>query len=419
MTEPCCSEYAAVARVSRRGLLRSAALAAGTTTLLGEAVLTTSPAAGLAPADSVLVVLSLRGAADGMSLVAPYGDPVYYAARPKIAIPRNALLATDGFFGLHPSLKPLLPLWNAGKLAAVHATGLPSPTRSHFAAMEELEDANPGSSTRVGWLNRLIGTNAISSPLEAMNVGGDAPPSSLFGPEKFMAVGKVDDVAIAGAGKGPAKGGRLKSLHTIWDGESTALGSAAAATFRAVGDFGPVRQADAGPKNGAKYPSGDLGKAMAVAARVVRGDAGVAVLTVDHGKWDMHTGLGTLNNGQMVRNTDELAAAVAAFFTDIGGLANKVTLVALSEFGRRVKENSNVGLDHGYGNVMFLAGAGVKGGKVYGTWPRITNEVDSDLLVTTDYRSVLAEVVASRFTASTATVFPSFTRERVGVMQGQ
>ena len=125
-----------------------------------------------------------------------------------------------------------------------------------------------------------------------------------------------------------------------------------------------MRQADAGPKNGAKYPSGDLGKAMAVAARVVRGDVGVEVITVDHGNWDMHTGLGTLNNGQMVRNTDELATAVAAFFTDIGGLADKVTLVALSEFGRRVKENSNVGLDHGYGNVMFLAGAGVKGGKV-------------------------------------------------------
>ena len=407
-----------MARLSRRGLLRGAALA-GTTTVIGDAVIQTGPASGLSPATSVLLVLSLRGAADGMSLVAPYGDPVYYAARPRIAIPQSALLAKDGFFGLHPSLKPLLPMWTAGTLAAVHATGLPAPTRSHFAAMEELEDANPGSSSRVGWLNRLVGTDAVSSPLEAVNVGGEAPPSSLYGPERFMSLSRVDDVTITGDGKGPVRSGRLTSLHTLWDGEESALGTAAAATFRAVRDFGPVRQTAAGPRNGARYPTGDLGNAMATAARIVRGDAGVAVITVDQGNWDMHTGLGTLNNGAMVRNTAEFAAAVAAFFTDIGGLADKVTLVALSEFGRRVKENNNVGLDHGYGNVMLVAGAGVKGGRVYGSWPTITNEVDSDLLVTTDYRSVLAEVVAARFTSSTATVFPGFSRERVGVMQGQ
>ena len=192
-----------------------------------------------------------------------------------------------------------------------------------------------------------------------------------------------------------------------------------AATFQAVKDFGPVRRADAQPGHGAAYPSGELGKAMAEAARIVRGDAGVRVITVDQGNWDMHTGLGTLDHGAMIRSTEEFAKSVAAFFADIGSLAGKVTLVALSEFGRRVKENSNVGLDHGYGNVMFVMGAGVKGGQYYGTWPTITNELDSDLLVTTDYRSVLSEVVASRFDASPATVFPGFVRDRVGVMQGQ
>ena len=133
----------------------------------------------------------------------------------------------------------------------------------------------------------------------------------------------------------------------------------------------------------------------------------------------MHSGLGTVDSGRMVRNAGELASAVAAFFTDLGSLADKVTLVALSEFGRRVAENANMGLDHGYGNVMFLAGAGVKGGAYYGTWPGLQGDIDSDLLVTTDYRSVLAEVVASRFGASTSTVFPGFQRERVGVMVGQ
>ena len=414
----CCAELASGGpRLSRRGLFGAAALA-GTTTVIGDAVLQTA-AAGIAPAPSVLVVLSLRGAADGMSLVAPYGDPVYYQARPKIGIPQSTLLAKDGFFGLHPQLKPLMPLWNAGKLAAVHASGLPSVTRSHFAAMEELENADPGSSARVGWLNRLIGTDAVTSPLQAVNVGGAAPPSSLFGPEHFMSLSKVDQVQIAGDGKGRIPNGRRTALHTMWDGQYGPLGSAARATFRAVTDFKPVKSTAESPRNGATYPKGSLGKAMATAARIVRGDAGVSVLTIDQGDWDMHTGLGTLNGGGMVRQAEEFARAVAAFFDDIGGLASKVTLVTLSEFGRRIKENSNVGLDHGYGNVMFLAGAGVKGGRYYANWPQITNEVDADLLVTTDYRSVLSEVVAARFTASPATVFPRFTRERVGVMVGQ
>ncbi len=415
----CCDELSAGgARLSRRGLLGAAALA-GTTTVIGDAVLQTAAAATLGPAPSVLVVLSMRGAADGMSLVAPYGDPVYYQARPKIGIPQGQLLARDGFFGLHPRLKPLLPMWNAGKLAAVHATGLPSVSRSHFAAMEEMEDANPGSSTRAGWLNRLIGTDAISSPLQGVNVGGAAPPSSLYGDEHFMSLSKVDQVQIAGAGKGRVPGGRVKALKTMWSGEYGPHGAAARSTFSAVRDFAPIQKTAAGPRHGASYPKGSLGKAMATAARIVRGDAGVTVITIDQGEWDMHTGLGTLAYGGMIRQAEEFARCVAAFFTDIGGLASKVTLVTMSEFGRRVKENANVGLDHGYGNVMFVAGAGVKGGKYYANWPTITNQVDSDLLVTTDYRSVLSEVVAARFTASPAAVFPGFSRERVGVMTGQ
>ncbi len=152
MTTPTCCDELSVggARLSRRGLLGAAALAGTTTTIIGDAVLQTASAASLSPAPSVLVVLSMRGAADGMSLVVPHGDPVYYQARPKIAIPKSQLLGRDGFFGLHPKLKPLMPMWNAGKLAAVHATGLPSVSRSHFAAMEEMEDATPGSSERSG-----------------------------------------------------------------------------------------------------------------------------------------------------------------------------------------------------------------------------------------------------------------------------
>jgi uncharacterized protein (DUF1501 family) len=320
-------------------------------------------------------------------------------------------------FGLHPALEPLLPLWNDGRLAAVHATGLPAPNRSHFAAMEEVEDADPGSALRVGWLNRLIGTDSETSPLQALNLGGGVPPASLYGPEPFVSADKIDAMTIAGDDEWDPDGRRVRSLHRIWDGTDSAMGRAMRATFRAVADFQPVRDTSETPAHGASYPDNDLGKALHEVARIIRGNVGVEVVTVDQGDWDHHSGIGTLTSGRMLRNAAELAGAVAAFFQDLGSLAEKVTLVTISEFGRRVQENANRGLDHGYGNVMFLAGAGVVGGRYHGTWPGLTNETDSDLLVTTDYRSVLAEVVSTRFGASTASVFPGFQQEQVGAMR--
>jgi uncharacterized protein (DUF1501 family) len=414
MTEPCCAEYAAM---SRRGLFAGAVALAGATTVLGSAVVRAS-AASVVPAQAVMVVLSLRGAADGMSLVVPHGDPVYYEARPRIAIPSDQLLAKDAMFGLHPALEPLLPLWSSGKLAAVHATGLPAPNRSHFAAMEELEDADPGSSARVGWLNRLVGLDDNHSPLQAFAVGGGVPPASLVGPEDVLSAPDVESVRIPGDDANDPAHTRVTSLHTLWDGRTDTLGRAMRATFNAVEDFEPARQTSEQPANGASYPNNDLGRALAETARIIRGDVGVEVITVDQGDWDHHSGLGNLEWGAMLRNAGDLAGAVAAFFQDLGPLADKVTLVTLSEFGRRVQENANWGLDHGYGNVMLLAGAGVVGGQYHGTWPGLSDDLDADLLVTTDYRSVLAEVVASRFGASPAAVFPGFVRETVGVMTG-
>ncbi len=404
----CCDEYAAI---SRRSLFRGAALV-GATTAFGTAVVTTAAAAAT-EADAVLVVLSLRGAADGLSLVVPHSDPVYYTARPDIAVPAARLLAKDATFGLHPELAPLLPLWTAGRLAAVHGTGLPAPNRSHFAAMEELEDADPGSATRRGWLNRLIGSDGQESPLQGFALGGGVLPTSLYGDDPALSATDVASVGIAGDDEWDPKDLRRKSLHTLWDGSSSPTGRAMRSMFAAVDGFAPVKQTK---DNRSRYPQGDLGAAMASAARVVRGNVGVAVITVDHGDWDMHSDLGTLEWGGMRNNAAELAAAVAAFFGDLGDQAGKVTLVALSEFGRRVAQNANYGLDHGYGNVMLLAGAGVKGGRYYGTMPRLTGDDDSDVPVTTDYRSVLSEVATTRFGVSSAAVFPGFQPQSVGVM---
>lgn len=407
---PCCSEYAAV---TRRGLFRGAALA-GATTVVGSAVITAAPARALAPASSVLVVLSLRGAADGLSLVVPYTDPTYYAARPGIGIPADRLLARNGTFGLHPRLSALLPLWTQGKVAAIHATGLPVANRSHFAAMEEVEDANPGSATRQGWLNRLLGTDSSRSSLQGFHLGQGVVPTSLFGAQPVMAAGRIDEVGIPGADKWDKTGGRTRSLHTLWDRDGSPLARGMRSAFDAVAGFDPVRDAAAHPS---LYPDSDLGRSLAEVARVVRGNVGTEVITVDQGEWDMHSGLGTLEWGTMRDHAQDLAASVAAFFGDLGSQSSKVTMVVLSEFGRRVQENANYGLDHGHGNVMFAVGAGVKGG-YYAQWPGLTNTLDADLLVTTDYRNVLADVVASRFRASTATVFPGLRRKTVGFMQG-
>ncbi|MDF9715288.1 DUF1501 domain-containing protein [Nocardioides sp. ChNu-153] len=411
----CCDEFAGV---SRRTLLRGALLA-GAAATFGGAVVNVSAgyaAAGTTPSDKVLVVLSLRGAADGLSLVVPHADPVYYRARPRIAVPAERLLAKDAMFGLHPGFAPLLPMWTAGKLAAVHATGLPAPNRSHFAAMEEVEDATAGSTTREGWLNRLLGQDASTHPLDGVAVGDGMVPTSLYGAEAVSAMRDPASLQLAGADQWDTFGGRRRSIQSLWGADSSALGTGVRSALAAVDDFAPVRALPTTPANGATYPNTDLGKALRHVAQVVRGDVGTKVVTVDQGDWDMHTDLGTLSWGGMQRNVADLAGAMAAFFTDLGALGDKVTLVTLSEFGRRVRENDNYGLDHGYGNVMLLAGAGVRGGRYLGSWPGLTDTADADLLVTTDYRSVLAEVVSRRFGASTAQVFPGFTPTRVGVM---
>jgi uncharacterized protein (DUF1501 family) len=345
----------------------------------------------------------------------PHADPAYYAARPNLAIPSSTLLAKDGMFGLHPKMAPLLPLWNAGKMAAVHATGLPMPNRSHFSAMEELEDADPGSTERIGWLNRLLGRDSYNNPLQAVQIGNTNPPTSLYGPQAVAAMNQISSVSLAGQ-EGNLAAARTQSLQTIWGSAPGALGSGARAALQMVNDFGPVRATSATPANGAAYPDNDLADALRAAARTIRADVGAEVITVDQGSWDMHAGLGTLEWGDFVGRTEELSKSIAAFFTDLGTLAGKVTLVTLSEFGRRVKENASYGLDHGHGGVMLLFGAGVKGGKYYGQWPGLTNDAEADLLVTRDYRSVLAEVVSSRFGASTSQVFPGVSLEQIGVM---
>lgn len=415
--DQCCSDYAATT-TSRRSFLRGLAAASGAT-MFGSAFLQTTFAtpAEAATNANVLVALSLRGGADMLSLVVPHGDPGYAAARPTIRVPTASLIKRDAMFGLHPALAPLAGMWDAGQLAAVTAVGLAVPNRSHFDAMEQVEDANPGDASRSGWLNRTLGLDATASPSEGVHLGSGMLPTTLYGAQPALAIGEVDSVRL----NGPTGAARSRALRQVWAGTGGDLGSSARSALATAEQFKDVTGRAYTPMTGVRYPDSDLGDALKEAARLIKAGLGVRAITVDYGSWDMHANLGQVGDARaasMHGMASGLAQALAAFFADLGADAGRVTLVTLTEFGRRVAENGSRGLDHGWGNAMLLMGAGVRGGRYYGTWPGLgpANLTDGDLAVTTDYRSVLAEVLGARFDASPAQVFPGLQAETVGVM---
>src|SRR3712207_6432269 len=304
-TSNCCSDYLRAASLSRRGFLGGVAAASAatvSTSLFGQAVRQAS--FGATTGGNVLVVLSFRGGIDGLGMVVPHGDPVYYKARPKLAIPKASLLATDAMFGLHPLMAPLKWLWDGGEMAAVHAVGMPVPNRSHFAAMELVEDADPGSSLRQGWVNRMIGLDGDSSALEAVHLGDATAPTLVTGPQPTLA-SKGLDLTLSGAtsGWGPR---RNNQLRTVWSGAAGRLGSAARSALDAVGATAPIAAAKYTPT--VTYPSAtpatDLAAALKDTAQLIKADIGTEVVSVDFGSWDMHDNYGNLTSGRMQRSEE-------------------------------------------------------------------------------------------------------------------
>ena len=364
-----------------------------------------------------LVLLSLRGGFDGLSAIPPIGDADYYRARPTIGVPKSQVIAGNGAFGLHPAMAPLLPLWQGGKLAAVHAVGQPNPTRSHFAAMETLENAAPGTSVRSGWLDRMLGVTGATAPLAGVSLGAAMPARVLAGPAPAVSMATVDGFTLAGES---AKRPMAAALRGLYADAPALLAGPAQAADRALAASAAIRATAYTPANGAVYPATELGAALRDVARLIKSKSGLVTAAVDCGDWDMHNGLGTAAKGQrMYDNLTDLSLALAAFGTDLGadGLAN-VTLVTVSEFGRRVAENASRGTDHGHGNAMLLLGGGVRGGKVYANWPSLAPGalVGGDLAATTDYRSVIGEVLQKRCgLGSLSEVFPSVTPSAFGL----
>jgi uncharacterized protein (DUF1501 family) len=419
-TQPCGCEENERLTLSRRGLLGRAAgvgAAGALAGLAGEGLSTQLAFAAEAYTGDTLVVLSLRGGFDGLSAIAPIGDPAYYRARPNIALPKSQAIAGDALFGLHPALAPLLPMWQGGNLAAVHAVGQPHPTRSHFAAMEEMERAATGTSVRTGWLDRMLGVSSAAAPLAGVSMGSAMPSRLLAGAAQDVSMGSVDGFTLVGEDKRPM----AAALRALYAGAPDLLGAPARAADAALTASRSVRAAGAyAPANGAVYPATELGGALRDVARLIKGRVGLMTAAVDCGDWDMHEGLGTAVKGQrMFDNLAATASALAAFAADLGpdGMTN-VTLVTVSEFGRRVQENGSRGADHGHGNAMLIMGGGLRGGKVYGPWPGLApaDLVAGDLAAVTDYRSVIGEILQKRCgVGDLSEVFPGVTPSAFGL----
>jgi uncharacterized protein (DUF1501 family) len=403
---------------NRRRLLKAGAL--GAFAGLAGSQLDTQLAFAADPAYSgdVLVVLSLRGGFDGLSAVVPAGDPGYYAARPTIGVPKSQLLGGGTFFGLHPALAPLLPYWTAGQLAAVHAAGQPAPNRSHFSAMEELERAAPGTSVRTGWLSRMLGSIGADNLFDAVAMGTARPARLLDGPAPHLSLTSIDGMALTGDDAAKPLAATMAALYA---GAPAVLAGPAGQLTGALSRTKALKAAGYTPANGAAYPGTELGAALRDVARLVKADAGLMTATVDSGDWDMHENLGIAQPGRRMHDQlAQLAAAIAAFATDLGadGL-RRVTLITISEFGRRVTQNGSAGLDHGYGNAMFVLGGGVRGGQVYGTWPGLATAQlrDGDLAVTTDYRAVIGEILRARCgVGDLSAVFPGVAASTLGLV---
>jgi uncharacterized protein (DUF1501 family) len=373
----------------------------------------------------ILVAIFQRGAVDGLNMIVPFGERAYYQSRPSIAIPRpnekDGAIDLDGFFGLHPRMGSLQPLFKRGELAIVHACGSHDDTRSHFDAQDYMESGTPGvKSTRDGWMNRYLHAkeHENASPFRAVALAPQLP-RTLQGSAPALAIGQLAQFGVRA-------GNATDMMATSFEEQ---YAQAADSLLRPTGQeaFDAVRMLKGTnasayvPAAGADYPRSGFGEAMKQVAQLIKSDLGLEVAFTELGQWDHHTNEGA-SVGQIANRLDDFARGIAAFAQDLGDRMADVVVVTMSEFGRTVKENGNRGTDHGHGNAMLILGGPVKGGKVYGKWPGLnTNQLwqGRDLAITTDFRDVFAEVVTDHLRAKDISkIFPGYTyKQRLGFLR--
>ena len=373
-----------------------------------------------APRKKILVAIFQRGAADGLNIVVPHGEKAYYDLRPTLAIPRpatsgdkraEAAIDLDGFFGLHPSLAPLQPLFEQRHLAIVDAAGSPDPTRSHFDAQDFMESGTPGlKATADGWMNRALPKETGKvSPLRALSLGA-VLPRALRGGQPAIAIESIGGFQVRNAEAARA----FEQLYL--ESKDPALQATGRETFEAVAMLQAVQKQNYQPAGGAQYPRGRFGDSLRQIAQLIKADVGVELAFADVGGWDHHVN----EAGQLANLLREYGQTLNAFWQDMGDRMEDVVLVTMSEFGRTAHENGNRGTDHGHANCMFVMGGAVQGGKVYGRWPGLEKEQlyeNRDLALTTDFRDVLGELVARHLGAPTLRgVFPGYEPKFLGLV---
>ncbi|MGD1210076.1 MAG: DUF1501 domain-containing protein [Candidatus Acidiferrales bacterium] len=413
--------------ISRRYFLKNGGIA-----MLGMASLPSFLQRAVAATTSAnkkkMVVLFQRGAMDGLNVVVPFAEPNYYRLRPTIAIPEprrggaDAAIDLDGFFGLHPSLQPLQPLFQNGQLAIVQAVGSPDPSRSHFDAQDFMESGTPGvKATEDGWLNRALQSRPEdqSSPFRAVAFGPYLP-RTLQGSAPAVAIPDLKQFKMYGPQETVEGGFEAMYAQTV----DQALRGVGQETFEAIDQLKKINPDAYQPENDAQYPTSRFGRSLMEIAELFKADVGLEVAFLDSGGWDHHVNEGGVQ-GQLSNLLRDLGQGIAAFHQDMGDRMGDVVFVSMSEFGRTAHENGNRGTDHGHANCMFLMGGDVRGGKVYTRWPGMNDGQlyeGRDLAVTTDYRSVLGEIISKHLgDRSLDAVFPGFTndpRQFLGLVRG-
>jgi uncharacterized protein (DUF1501 family) len=358
-------------------------------------------------AKQTLIVVFLRGGADGLTVVAPVEDDNYQRFRPRLAVRKSEAVPLDGRFGLHPNLRPLEAAWKEGDLAIIHAAGGESDSRSHFEAQDMMEH---GGIAAGGWLGRYLrGKGPSESPLGAVALAPTIP-EALSGAPSAAAFLSLDEF---GYGK---RGGAAfdQQLRRLYDLETDDLRNAAVNTFEAIRRIESIDRKGSAA-NGANYDDkDDFARGLRQVAQLIKADVGLDVASVDLNGWDSHFTQKTLIEPLMTR----LGSGLAAFRQDMGARMQSTTVVVMTEFGRTVQENSAFGTDHGRGSFMFVLGGGVRGGRIHGAWQglaalekRGSSESYGDLPVLNNYRDILAPVLLRHGLAPEhlGKVFPEFT----------
>lgn len=425
---------------SRRIFLKSSALAGVVFGAAPRSLMRSVFAAEGGNRRKTFVVVFQRGACDGLNTVIPYADPGYRRARPSIGIasPRSgdtaAAIDLDGHFGLHPALADLAPLYRNGSLGIVHAVGSPDISRSHFDCQDFMESGTPGvKSTSDGWMNRFAAVLPKTESKFKSVALTQTLPRVLRGGAPAVALARIDDfhvredIAMSERGGMVRPGGRrsgemapqeagaassadaFEKLYA--DAAKDMLGNAGRETFEAIEALKVADPAKYSPRPGITYPRGRLGESMKQMAQLIKADLGVELAFVDIGGWDHHTAEGAAT-GQLANLLRQLGGSLSAFGGDLGDLMSDVVVMTMTEFGRTVRENGNRGTDHGHGSVSFIMGGPIKGGKVYGRFPGLTEEnlyEGRDLPVTTDFRDLVGEVLVRHMgVANLKTVFPGY-----------